>query len=313
MSSASRQLRQRCGARAVGVELTHACSTRSPQHERARHGACRATRRRAGAAAERRRRSRAGATAPLLGVPIAHKDIFVTRGWKSTAGSRMLANTAVRSMRPSSSGSPRPVRSPSASSTATNSPWARPTRTPSSGRSAIPGTRAACPAARRAARLRRSRPGWCRAPPAPTPAARCASRRRCAASPASSRPMAACSRYGMIAFASSLDQGGVHGAQRRGLRAAARRHGGFDARDSTSLERPAEDFLAAAAPARRGASSGKPLAGLRIGLPREFFGERWPRTCDRPCVPRWRDLARSARRRSTCRCRAPSCRSRPTT
>jgi aspartyl-tRNA(Asn)/glutamyl-tRNA(Gln) amidotransferase subunit A len=77
------------------------------------------------------------------------------------------------------------------------------------------------------------------------------------------------SRYGMIAFASSLDQGGAMGRSAADCAALLGAMAAFDPRDSTSLDRPAEDFTAALddAPAAR------PLEGLRIGLPREFFGE----------------------------------------
>ena len=76
------------------------------------------------------------------------------------------------------------------------------------------------------------------------------------------------SRYGMIAYASSLDQGGAFGASAADCAQLLTAMAGFDPRDSTSLERPAENYsreLAAPAAAR-------PLAGLRIGLPKEFFG-----------------------------------------
>jgi aspartyl-tRNA(Asn)/glutamyl-tRNA(Gln) amidotransferase subunit A len=72
------------------------------------------------------------------------------------------------------------------------------------------------------------------------------------------------SRYGMIAFASSLDQGGPLGKSAADLALMMNAMAGFDARDSTSLERPAEDY---------GRELGLDLAGLRIGLPREFFAE----------------------------------------
>ena len=77
------------------------------------------------------------------------------------------------------------------------------------------------------------------------------------------------SRYGMIAYASSLDQGGAFGASAEDCALLLGAMTGFDERDSTSLERPAEDYAAAlAAPGLR-----PPLEGLRIGLPREFFAE----------------------------------------
>jgi aspartyl-tRNA(Asn)/glutamyl-tRNA(Gln) amidotransferase subunit A len=72
------------------------------------------------------------------------------------------------------------------------------------------------------------------------------------------------SRYGMIAFASSLDQGGPMAKCAEDLALLMNAMAGFDARDSTSLERPQEDY-------RR--ELGLPLEGLRIGLPAEYSGE----------------------------------------
>jgi aspartyl-tRNA(Asn)/glutamyl-tRNA(Gln) amidotransferase subunit A len=72
------------------------------------------------------------------------------------------------------------------------------------------------------------------------------------------------SRYGMIAYASSLDQGGAMARSAEDCAVLLSAMAGFDSRDSTSLDRPEEDFSAAL---------GRPLDGLRVGLPREFFGE----------------------------------------
>jgi aspartyl-tRNA(Asn)/glutamyl-tRNA(Gln) amidotransferase subunit A len=71
------------------------------------------------------------------------------------------------------------------------------------------------------------------------------------------------SRFGMIAFASSLDQGGPIAKTAEDCALLLNAMAGFDARDSTSLERPKEDFT-------RDLSNG--LQGLKIGVPREFFG-----------------------------------------
>jgi aspartyl-tRNA(Asn)/glutamyl-tRNA(Gln) amidotransferase subunit A len=68
----------------------------------------------------------------------------------------------------------------------------------------------------------------------------------------------------MIAFASSLDQGGPMARSAEDCALMLTAMAGFDERDSTSLQREAEDY---------GRDLDKPLAGLRIGLPREFFGE----------------------------------------
>jgi len=80
-----------------------------------------------------------------------------------------------------------------------------------------------------------------------------------------------CSRWGLIAFASSLDQAGVFARSAEDCALVLSAMSGFDARDSTSAQRPPQDFHAQMQRPREGASAARPLAGLRIGLPREFF------------------------------------------
>ena len=72
------------------------------------------------------------------------------------------------------------------------------------------------------------------------------------------------SRYGMIAFASSLDQAGVVARSAEDAAAVLQAMSGFDPRDSTSVERPIDDYMSGLA---------APLKGLRIGLPKEYFAE----------------------------------------
>ncbi|HEY9240046.1 MAG TPA: amidase family protein, partial [Burkholderiaceae bacterium] len=80
-----------------------------------------------------------------------------------------------------------------------------------------------------------------------------------------------CSRYGMIAFASSLDQAGPLARSAEDCALLLGAMSGFDERDSTSAQRPPQDFHAAMLAPRAGATPAQPLKGLRIGLPKEFF------------------------------------------
>ncbi len=75
----------------------------------------------------------------------------------------------------------------------------------------------------------------------------------------------------MIAFASSLDQGGPMARTAEDCALLLAAMGGFDERDSTSVEQPPQDFGAQMLAAREGATAAQPLKGLRIGLPREYF------------------------------------------
>src|SRR4030095_14343906 len=78
-----------------------------------------------------------------------------------------------------------------------------------------------------------------------------------------------CSRYGLIAFASSLDQAGPFAQTAEDCALLLNAMAGHDLRDSTSLERPPEDYTRLIREAR-GENAAKPLAGLRIGTPVEY-------------------------------------------
>ena len=80
-----------------------------------------------------------------------------------------------------------------------------------------------------------------------------------------------CSRYGMVAFASSLDQAGPMARTAEDCALLLSAMSGFDERDATSAERPPQDYHALMLQPREGARAARPLQGLRIGLPREFF------------------------------------------
>ncbi|HEY5634599.1 MAG TPA: Asp-tRNA(Asn)/Glu-tRNA(Gln) amidotransferase subunit GatA [Burkholderiaceae bacterium] len=222
-------------------------------------------------AREADRRRAAGERGALLGVPIAHKDIFVTRGWRSTAGSKMLA----RYVSPFDAAVVERLAAAGAvclgktncdefamGSSNENSffgaalnPWDR---------NAIAGGSSGGSAVAVAAGLSPLATGTDTGGSVRQPAAMCGVT---GIKPTYGRV----SRYGMIAFASSLDQAGALGATAADCAALLGAMAGFDARDSTSLERPAEDFARAF---DAGAGGGKaPLEGLRVGVPREFFGE----------------------------------------
>ena len=165
--------------------------------------------------------------------------------------------------RPWSRSWPPPAPWCSARPTWTNSPWGRATRPASTARSRIPGTRPACPAAPRAARPPPSPPG---SAPVATGTDTGGSIRQPAAlcgitgiKPTYGR----CSRWGMIAFASSLDQAGVMARSAADAAFILDEMAGFDPRDSTSADVPVPDYVDAL---------DDDIKGLRIGLPKEYFG-----------------------------------------
>jgi aspartyl-tRNA(Asn)/glutamyl-tRNA(Gln) amidotransferase subunit A len=198
----------------------------------------------------------------LTGIPIAHKDIYCTRGMRTTCGSKMLANfvspydahvierfagahavlLGKTNMDEFAMGSSNetsfygPVRNP----------W-DPQR--------VPGGSSGGSAAAVAARMAPAATGTDTGGSIRQPAA--------LAGVSGLKPTyGAVSRFGMVAFASSLDQGGPLAKSAADLALLMNAMAGYDARDSTSLERPAEDYTR---------TLELPLAGLRIGLPREYL------------------------------------------
>jgi aspartyl-tRNA(Asn)/glutamyl-tRNA(Gln) amidotransferase subunit A len=217
----------------------------------------------------------AGQGGPLTGVPIAHKDIFVTdfarTGLPTTAGSKMLAGyaspfdaTVVARLHAAGTvtlgktncdefamGS---ANQNSAYGPALN-PWDL---------QRVPGGSSGGSACAVAARL--------------VPAATGTDTGGSIRQPASFTGITGikptygvCSRWGMVAFASSLDQAGpmAHSAEDCAL--LLTHMAGFDERDATSAQRPAQNYTAQMLAPRAGATASKPLHGLRVGLPREFF------------------------------------------
>ncbi|HRH87180.1 MAG TPA: Asp-tRNA(Asn)/Glu-tRNA(Gln) amidotransferase subunit GatA [Rubrivivax sp.] len=216
----------------------------------------------------RRARGQAG---PLTGVPIAHKDIFVTRGLPSTAGSKMLAGyaspfDATVVARLSAGGMVTLGKlncDEFAMGSANENSAFGPARNPWD-LQRVPGGSSGGSAAAVAARL--------------VPAATGTDTGGSIRQPASFSGVTGikptygvCSRFGMVAFASSLDQAGPLARSAEDCALLLSAMSGFDARDATSAERPAQDFHAQMLQPRAGASAAKPLQGLRIGLPREFF------------------------------------------
>jgi aspartyl-tRNA(Asn)/glutamyl-tRNA(Gln) amidotransferase subunit A len=226
------------------------------------------------AAADARRASGVdGAGHTLLGVPIAHKDIFVTRDFPSTAGSKMLDGyrspfDATVVSRLASAGAVTLGKlncdefamggsNENSAYTPARNPW-NPSRIPggSSGGSAVAVAARLIPAA-----TGTDTGGSVRQPASLTGIT--------GIKPTYGR----CSRYGMIAFASSLDQAGPMARSAIDCAHLLQAMSGFDPRDATSAEQPVPDFVAATTAPREGATADRPLAGLRIGLPKEFFGD----------------------------------------
>jgi aspartyl-tRNA(Asn)/glutamyl-tRNA(Gln) amidotransferase subunit A len=204
-----------------------------------------------------------GEGGPLAGIPIAHKDIYCTRRLRTTCGSRMLADfvspydahvierfgaagavlLGKTNMDEFAMGSSNetshfgPVRNP----------WAR---------GLVPGGSSGGSAVAVAARMAPAATGTDTGGSIRQPAALTGV---CGLKPT----YGLVSRYGMVAFASSLDQGGPMARSAADLALLLNVMAGHDARDSTSLARPKEDYTQ---------GLGQPLAGLRIGLPKEYLG-----------------------------------------
>ncbi len=205
-----------------------------------------------------------GERGPLLGIPLAHKDIFCTRGMLTSCGSRMLSNfvspydagVVERMARAGTVLLGKTNMDEFAMGSSNESSWYGPARNPWD-LARVPGGSSGGSAAAVAARMVPAATGTDTGGSIRQPAALTGV---CGLKPT----YGTVSRYGMIAYASSLDQGGPFGKSAEDLAILMNAMAGFDTRDSTSLERPDEDYAR---------SLDVKLAGLRIGLPEEFFGE----------------------------------------
>jgi aspartyl-tRNA(Asn)/glutamyl-tRNA(Gln) amidotransferase subunit A len=216
-------------------------------------------------AAEADKRIAAGDAAPLLGVPIAHKDIFVTKDFPSTAGSKMLEGyrspfdaTVVSKLAEAGCVTLGKLNCDEFAMGSSNENSAyRPAKNPWDS-SRIPGGSSGGSAVAVAARLAPAVTGTDTGGSIRQPAAFCGIT---GIKPTYGRA----SRYGMIAFASSLDQAGPMARTAEDCALLLSALCGPDPdRDSTSLDLPAENFAA---------NLNDSLGGLRIGVPKEFFGE----------------------------------------
>lgn len=215
----------------------------------------------------------AGERTPLLGVPIAHKDIFVTRDFPTTAGSKMLEGyrspfdaTVVTRLAQAGAVSLGKLNCDEFAMGGSNQNSAYgPARNPWD-TSRVPGGSSGGTAVAVAARLLPAATGTDTGGSIRQPASFCGVT---GIKPTYGR----CSRYGMVAFASSLDQAGVMARSAADCATLLTAMAGPDLdRDSTSLDEPAEDFGRLLGRPREGATAAQPLKGLRIGLPVEFFG-----------------------------------------
>jgi aspartyl-tRNA(Asn)/glutamyl-tRNA(Gln) amidotransferase subunit A len=216
----------------------------------------------------------AGERTPLLGVPLAHKDIFVTRDFPTTAGSKMLERyqspfdaTVVQRLGAQGAVTLGKLNCDEFAMGGSNensafgpahNPWDS-TR--------VPGGSSGGTAVAVAARLLPAATGTDTGGSIRQPASFCGVT---GIKPTYGR----CSRYGMVAFASSLDQAAPMARSAADCAVLLSAMAGPDIdRDSTSLDHPAEDYTALLGKPREGAAVAQPLKGLRIGLPKEFFGE----------------------------------------
>ncbi len=217
----------------------------------------------------------AGSGGALTGVPVAHKDIFVTdharTGLPTTAGSKMLAGyaspfdaTVVARLAASGMVTLGKLNCDEfAMGSANENSAFGPVKNPWD-LQRVPGGSSGGSAAAVAAGLVPAATGTDTGGSIRQPASFCGI--------TGIKPTyGVCSRYGMVAFASSLDQAGPMARSAEDCALLLSAMSGFDPRDATSAERPPQDFHAQMLSTRAGATAAQPLAGLRIGLPQEFF------------------------------------------
>jgi aspartyl-tRNA(Asn)/glutamyl-tRNA(Gln) amidotransferase subunit A len=200
---------------------------------------------------------------PLAGVPIAIKDVISTRGVRTTCGSKILENyippydaTAVERLEAAGAvmlGKTNCDEFAMGSSTE-NSAYG-PVRNPES-TDRVPGGSSGGSAAAVAAGLAVASLGTDTGGSIRQPGSFCGI-------PAMMGSYGRVSRYGLIAFASSLDRIGPFATSTRDVAAVMGVIAGRDTNDSTSTTAPVPDYRAA---------MGKPVKGLRIGIPKEYFG-----------------------------------------
>ncbi len=215
-----------------------------------------------------------GSAPVLTGVPIAHKDVFVTKNWKTTAGSKILTNYmspfdahVVAQLGPQVAGMVclgKVNMDEFAMGSSNENSSAGPAKNPWD-TLRVPGGSSGGSAVAIAAGLSPAATGTDTGGSIRQPASLCGIT---GIKPTYGRV----SRYGMIAYASSLDQAGPMAKTAEDCAILLNAMAGHDAKDSTSLERPLEDFTAKLGhPWKAGESL--PLKGLRIGLPKEYFGD----------------------------------------
>ena len=206
----------------------------------------------------------AGTATTLTGIPIAQKDIFCAKDWKTTCGSKMLENfvspydahviTQFNNAGAVNLGKTNMDEFAMGSSNETSyfgcvkNPWDF---------DRVPGGSSGGSAAAVAARLCAAATGTDTGGSIRQPASLCGF--------TGLKPTyGIVSRFGMIAFASSLDQAGPMAKSAEDCALMMNTMAGFDERDSTSLNHPKEDYSR---------SLNAPLAGLKVGLPKEYFAE----------------------------------------
>jgi aspartyl-tRNA(Asn)/glutamyl-tRNA(Gln) amidotransferase subunit A len=209
-------------------------------------------------------RLQAGQAGPLTGIPIAQKDIFCTQGVKTSCGSRMLDNfispydaTVVERLKQAgivSLGKANMDEFAMGSSNETS--FYGPVRNPWD-HERVPGGSSGGSAAAVAARIATAATGTDTGGSIRQPAALCG---LTGLKPTYGRV----SRFGMIAFASSLDQAGPMAQSAEDAALLLQAMAGFDPKDSTCANQPVPDYSA---------TLNDSLEGLRIGLPKEYFGE----------------------------------------